>query len=65
MDRIQNERTLERMNQYRDGNGVTLRFLAKQFQLHYNTLSKWRSGNVYLKLETLRRINDWLDSKER
>ncbi|PFN86620.1 hypothetical protein COJ67_17990 [Bacillus thuringiensis] len=65
MDKIQNKRTLESFNHYRDNNGVTLRFLAKQLGLHHNTISMWRADKKHFGDETLRRINAWLDSKER
>ncbi|MEC2392627.1 hypothetical protein BK709_19015 [Bacillus thuringiensis serovar shandongiensis] len=65
MNKEANKRTLERFNHYRDSNGVTLRFLAKQLGLHHNNLSKWRADKIQFSLETLRRIDAWLDSKER
>ncbi|OTW85396.1 hypothetical protein BK702_18275 [Bacillus thuringiensis serovar cameroun] len=62
---IQNKRTLERLLNYRENNGVTFQFISKQISIHYNNISKWKADKTQFSLETLRRINDWLDSKER
>ncbi|HDR7949279.1 TPA: helix-turn-helix transcriptional regulator [Bacillus toyonensis] len=62
---IQNKRTLERLLNYRENNGVTFQFISKQIGIHYNNISKWKADKTQFSLETLRRINDWLDSKER
>ena len=62
---IQNKRTLERLLDYRESNGVTFQFISKQIGIHYNNVSKWKADKTQFSLETLRRINDWLDSKER
>lgn len=62
---IQNKRTLERLLNYRENNGVTFQFISKQIGIHYNNISKWKADKTRFSLETLRRIDAWLDSKER
>ncbi|MCP1166775.1 MULTISPECIES: helix-turn-helix transcriptional regulator [Bacillus] len=64
MNKEANKRTLERFNTYRDSNGVTFQFLARELELHYNTISKWRKERISLGLDTLRRIENYIDAKE-
>ncbi|OWT48734.1 helix-turn-helix domain-containing protein [Bacillus sp. K2I17] len=64
MNREANKRTLERFNAYRDSNGVTFQFLSKQVGLHYNNISKWRANKMQFSLDTLRRIEAYIDAKE-
>ncbi|PDY08451.1 helix-turn-helix domain-containing protein [Bacillus nitratireducens] len=64
MNKEANKRTLERFNNYRESNGVTFQFLARKVGLHYNTISQWRKGKISLGLDSLRRIEDYIDTKE-
>ncbi|KAA0771801.1 hypothetical protein DN392_18410 [Bacillus sp. BB51/4] len=60
-----NKRVLERFNTYVESNGVSMRFVSRQLGLHHNNIYKWRADKMQYSLETLRRISEYLDSKER
>ncbi|MCI4247653.1 hypothetical protein MRP26_01595 [Bacillus sp. CCB-MMP212] len=62
---IENKRVLERFNTYVEFNGVSMAFVSKKLGLNTNNVYKWRADKMQYGKETLSRITEYLDSKER